>query len=394
MMIGNTFDSWRRNSPYYDETHEALAASVSSFIKQEALPNIEAWEEAGIVPRSFHEKAGDAGLLGLGFPEKWGGTSEGIDSFHKLIMVDETARSGSGGVQSGLFTHAVAMPLLIHNGDEALANDIVPQVIAGRKILAIAVTEPSGGSDVAALKTTARRDGDHYVVNGSKTFISNGMRADYCVTAVRTGGAGMGGISMLLIPTDLPGFSRTPLKKMGWHSGDTATLHFDEVKVPASHLLGEENAGFKAILRNFNWERVQAAQQCTSFARIAHEEAVDWANQRVTFGKKLGAHPVIRSKLADMKRHIDTTQAWTDLCAWQFDRGTESAADIALLKVQATQTFEKVLREASQVLGGASFIQGTLTERIYREVRVVAIGGGSEEILLDLAGRQLGYGTN
>lgn len=393
-MGPNSFDAWRRNSPFYGETHEALADSVRTFIVREALPHVDEWEDAGIVPRNFQEAAGAAGLLGLGFPERFGGTSDGIDSFHKLVLVDETARCGAGGVQSGLFTHMVAMPLLIDHGDPALAAQIVPEVIAGRKILAIAVTEPSGGSDLAALRTTARRDGDHFVINGSKTFISNGMRADYCVAAVRTGGPGMGGISMLLMPTDAPGFSRTSLKKMGWHSGDTATLHFDDVRVPVANLLGEENKGFKPILRNFNWERIQAAQQCTAFARIAHEEAVDWANQRVTFGQKLGSHPVIRSKLADMKRHIGTTQAWTDLCAWQFDRGTESAADIALLKVQATQMFEKVLREAAQVLGGASFVRGTLTERLYREVRVVAIGGGSEEILLDLAGRQLGYGAN
>lgn len=389
-----SFDAWRNNSPYYNESHEALSGSIRTFIKREAIPYIDQWEADGIVPRSFHKKAGEAGLLGLGFPEEHGGTSAGIDSFHKLVLVEETARSGAGGVQSGLFTHAVAMPLIIDHGDAALTADIVPQVISGKKIVAIAVTEPSGGSDVAALKTTARKDGGHYVVNGSKTFISNGMRADYFVTAVRTGGEGMSGISMLLIPADSDGVSRTSLKKMGWHSGDTATLHFDDVRVPASHLLGVENRGFKAILENFNWERLQAAQQCSSFARIAHEEAVEWANQRVTFGQKLGSHPIIRSKLADMKRQIDATQAWIDLCAWQFDRGTESAADLALLKVQATLMFEKVVRDAAQTLGGASFVQGTLTERIYREVRVVAIGGGSEEILLDLAGRQLGYGMN
>ncbi len=393
-MTENSFDDWRRRSPYYGETHEALATSLRAFITREAIPHVDAWEEAGIVPRSFQQKAGEAGILGLGFPETYGGTKEGIDCFHKLVLVDETARCGAGGVQAGLFTHQIALPLLVDHGDPALAATIVPNVISGDMIIAIAVTEPSGGSDLAALRTTARRDGDHFVVTGSKTFISNGIRADYFVAAVRTGGPGMGGISMLLIPGDSEGLSRTSLKKMGWHASDTATLHFDEVRVPVRNLLGEENKGFKPILRNFNWERIQAAQQCTAFARIAHEEAVDWANQRETFGQKLGSHPIIRSKLADMKRHIDATQAWIDLIAWQFDRGIDSAADIALLKVQATRMFEHVLREAAQVLGGASFVRGTLTERIYREVRVVAIGGGSEEILLDLAGRQLGYGAN
>jgi acyl-CoA dehydrogenase len=211
---------------------------------------------------------------------------------------------------------------------------------------------------------------------------------------VRTGTAEDGGISMLLIEADSPGFSRTPLQKMGWHASDTATLHFDNVRVPARHLLGKEHKGFRAVLANFNGERLQAAQQCTAFARICHEEAVAWALERRTFGKTLGQHQVIRSKLADMARQISATQAWVDLAAWQYDRGQAVAADLALLKVQATRMFEQVAREAAQVLGGASYVRGTLTERIYREVRVVAIGGGSEEILLDLAGRQLGYGGN
>lgn len=388
------FDNWRTRSPFYGETHEALAQSVRTFIAREATPHVESWEAAGIVSRSFQQRAGDAGLLGLGFPESYGGTSDGIDSFHKLVLVEETARCGAGGVQSGLFTHMVAMPLLIEHGDPDLAAQVAPAVIAGRQILAIAVTEPSGGSDVASLRTVARRDGDMFVVDGEKTFISNGMRADWFVAAVRTGGPGMNGLSMLLIPADAQGVSRTPLAKMGWHSGDTATIHFDSVRIPASHLLGEENRGFRPILRNFNWERIQAAQQCLAFARLAHEEAVDWANTRVTFGQLLGSHQVIRSKLADMARQIEATQAWTDLCAWRFDNGLDSNAEIALLKVQATRMFESVLRDAAQVLGGASYVRGTLTERIYREVRVVAIGGGSEEILLDLAGRQLGYGSN
>lgn len=393
-MSEPAFDEWRRRSPFYSETHEALAASVRAFVQREAMPHVEAWEEAGSVPREFQEKAGAAGLLGLGFPEEMGGTSDGIDSFHKLVLVEETARCGAGGVQAGLFTHAVALPLLVRHGHGDLPRQVAPRVLAGQDILAIAVTEPSGGSDLAALRTTARREGEAFVINGSKTFITNGMRADWYVTAVRTGGPGMGGISMVLIPANSPGLERTSLKKMGWHASDTATLHFDNVRVPVTNLLGEENKGFKPLLRNFNWERIQAAQQCSAFARLAHEEAVDWANTRETFGEKLGAHPVIRSKLADMKRMIDTTQASIDLNTWQFDRGVESAASIALLKVQATRMFEQVLREAAQVLGGASYMRGTLTERIYREVRVVAIGGGSEEILLDMAGRQLGYGQS
>lgn len=386
------FDQWRRNSPYYNESHEALSASARKFMLREAVPHVDEWENAGIVPREFHKKAGDAGLLGIGFPEEYGGTSEGIDAFHRLVMVEETALAKAGGIQAGLFTHAVALPPIIEHGSDDMRKRVVPAVIAGEKILSIGVTEPSGGSDVSNLQTRAERKGDHYIVNGSKTFITNGMRADYVMTAVRTGGPGMGGISMLLIETDMPGFSRTSLKKMGWHSSDTATLYFENVKVPVSNLIGVENEGLKVILKNFNGERLQAAQQCTAFARVCLAEAVEWAAQRETFGKKLGQHQSIRIKLADMARQLNTTQAWIDLCAWQYQNGKASGADLALLKVQATRMFEHVARESAQVLGGASYLRGSGVERIYREVRVVAIGGGSEEILLDMAGRHLGYG--
>ena len=345
-----------------------------------------------MIPADFHRRAGEAGLLGLGFPEEYGGTSEGIDVFHVMVQGEEIAAPGAGGLYSALNTHMVALPPVLLLGSAAMKRRIAPDVIAGRKIMALGITEPSGGSDVARLRTRAERRGGHYVVNGSKTFISSGMRADYFTVAVRTGGTGIDGISLLLIEKDLPGFSRTPLEKMGWHCGDTATLYFDNVTVPAENLIGPENGGFLRILENFNSERLTAAHQCCAFARVCLQEAAAWALERETFGKKLGQHQVIRSKLGDMARHIDATQAYVDLCAWRFTRGLAQPADFALLKVQATRTFELIAREAAQVLGGASFIRGNKIERIYREVRVMAIGGGSEEILLDLAGRQLGFG--
>jgi acyl-CoA dehydrogenase len=218
------------------------------------------------------------------------------------------------------------------------------------------------------------------------------MRADYFTVAVRTGGPGMAGISLLLLEANMQGLARTPLEKMGWHCADTASLYFDNVEVPVENLIGPENQGFVKVLANFNSERLVAAQQCTAFSRVCLDEAVSWAKERETFGKKLGEHPVIRSKLADVARQIDATQAMADLIAWRHINNCAAPADYALLKVQATLAFERAAREAAQVFGGASYIQGNKVERIYREVRVMAIGGGSEEILLDLAGRQLGYG--
>ena len=390
--MGMLFDGWRARSPYYGESHQALTDSVRRFMQREAAPHVDAWESAGIVPRDFHRKAGEAGLLGIGFPEEYGGTSEGIDIFHKLVLVEETAGPGAGGIQAGLFTHQIAMRPIISVGSEEMRAQVVPQIISGEKILAIAVTEPSGGSDVAQLKTRAERKGDRYIVNGSKTFITNGMRADYVMTAVRTGGPGLGGVSMLLIPTDAKGFARTKLDKMGWHSSDTATLYFEDMEVPVENLIGAENEGFRHVMVGFNYERLQAAQQCAAFARICLEEATRWAGERETFGKKLGQHQAIRIKLADMTRRLSEVQAWIDLMGWQDKEGLVSSPDYALLKVSATLMFEHVAREAAQILGGASYLRGSVVERIYREVRVVAIGGGSEEILLDMAGRHLGFG--
>lgn len=392
--MSKLFDQWRQHSPFYDETHEAMAQGLRRFMEREAVPHVEAWEKAGIVPREFHRKAAEAGILGIGFPEQYGGTLEGINTFHQLVKIEELAGAAAGGIPNGLMTHTVALPPLIALGSEDVRARIVPGILSGEKIMAIAVTEPSGGSDVAALKTRAVRDGDEYVVNGSKTFISNGMRADVFLVAVRTGGPGHNGISILLIEAPTPGLERTKLDKMGWHCGDTATLYFDNVRVPAANLIGPENEGLKYVLSNFNSERLGAAQQAMAYARICLEEAGRWAGERETFGKKLGQHPVIRSKLADMARQINTTQAWIDLCTWQYDQGTVKPADLALLKVQATRTFEQVAREAAQVLGGASYITGSKVERLYREVRVLAIGGGSEEILFDLAGRQMGFGAD
>lgn len=382
------FEEWRARSPYYDESHDAVAASVRRFIELEAAPHVEEWEDAGEVPLALQRKAGAAGILGLGFPEEYGGTSTGFDAFHILVQAEELAAPGAGGLVAALISHRVALPPVLSLGSEALRRRVAPPVLAGEKVMALAITEPSGGSDVAALRTRAERRGDHYVVNGTKTFITSGMRADYVTVAVRTSGPGMGGISLLVVERDMPGFSRTRLPKMGWHSSDTATLQFDAVEVPVENLLGPENGGFARILQNFNGERLVAAHQCCAFARVCLDEAAAWARQRETFGRKLVQHPVIRSKLADMARHIDATQAWVDLCTWQYIRGNCRPADLALLKVQATRTFEQVARDAAQVLGGASYIRGTKVERIYREVRVMAIGGGSEEIMLDLAGRQ------
>ena len=383
------FESWRAKSPFYDETHQAVAESVRAFVSREVEPHIDQWERDGELPRDLHRKAAEAGVLGLGYPEEFGGHSDGFDIFHSLVQTEELSAPGAGGLGASLMTHGIGLPPILAMGSEAMKKRIAPEVLSGEKIISLAITEPGAGSDVANIRTRAERRGGSFVVNGSKMFITSAMRADYLTVAVRTGGSGMGGISLLLVEADRLGVSRTRLEKMGWHCSDTAALYFQDVEVPAENLIGPENAGFLGIMRNFNSERLGMAQGCMSMARVALQEAVDWALERETFGKPLIQHQSIRIKLADLVRQIEATQAWVDLLAHQHRHGTGEPASYAMLKVQATRTLEAVAREAAQVLGGASYLRGSKVERIYREVRVNAIGGGSEEIMLDLAGRQL-----
>jgi len=385
------FDSARLPNPHLREEHHAWRAQLRKFVDTEIMPFAEEWDEAGSVPAELWPKAARVGLLGLGYPEAFGGISEGIDCWHQWIANEELARIGAGGVSASLMVHGIGLPPVINWGSDALKAMVAPPVLAGEKHISLGITEPGAGSDVAQLATTAVRDGDDYIVNGSKTYITGGMRANWVSTAVRTGGEGARGVSMLLIPTDAAGFSRTPLdRKQGWWASDTATLYFDNVRVPATHLIGEENKGFLVIMTNFNGERMGMAASMEAYGRVCLEEAVNWARERRTFGKRLADHQVIRHKFAQMKQRLNATQAYIRVCYEAIAAGTPNPGDIALLKVQASETMEFCAREAMQVLGGIGYMRGNRVERIYREVRVNAIGGGSEEIMRDLAARQYG----
>ncbi|MDF2367038.1 acyl-CoA dehydrogenase family protein [Sneathiella sp.] len=377
----------RYQCPYYTEDHRAWRATLREFIEREIMPHVNDWEEAGEFPRELYKKAGEVGLLGLGYPEEFGGTP--VDNFFNIVTSEEMARIGAGGINASLMVHSIGLPPVLATGSAALKQRIAPSVLSGEKIHALAITEPSGGSDVANIKTRAEADGDDYLVNGSKMFITGGMRADYYTVAVRTGGEGRSGISLLLIERERPGFTRTSLKKQGWWASDTAALYFDDVRVPKSNLIGEENKGFVGIMSNFNSERLGMAAGANAFARVCLEDALAWARERKTFGQRLADHQVIRHKFSEMARKINATQAYLEQCAFRVQSGERPVADLSLLKVQATQTMEFCAREAMQVLGGAGYMRGCRVERIYREVRVMAIGGGSEEIMRDLVARQM-----
>lgn len=375
-------------SPFYTAEHEAFREVVRRFVEKEIEPYAHEWDEAGEFPRALYEKAGHIGLLGLGFPEEYGGAP--ADQFMKIVASQELARAGAGGISASLMSHTIGTPPIARAAREEVKARVLPQVLSGQKISALAITEPSGGSDVANLRTRARRDGDHYVVSGEKTFITSGMRADYLTVAVRTGGEGAGGVSLLLIEGEPPGLSRTKLKKMGWWASDTATLHFDHCRVPVTNLIGEEGHGFRLIMQNFNSERMGMAASCTAFARVCLDEATAYAKERKTFGKPLVQHQVVRHKIVDMAQQIAASQAMLEMLAWRLEQGESPVAEICMMKNQATQTMAFCASEAVQIFGGAGFMRGIKVERIYREVKVNAIGGGTEEIMKDLASRQMG----
>ena len=378
------------------EARTALADLVERFAHREIAPHVGAWDAAGEFPRALYRRAAELGLLGLGYPEEFGGTPASYAL--RLVMWRALCRFGtSGGVLASLLSHNIGLPPVVALGSDAVKREVVPPVLAGEQIAALAITEPGGGSDVAAVRTTARREGDEYVVDGEKIFITSGMRADWITVAVRTGDAGTkgaGGLSLILMPGDSRGLSRTRLDKMGWLCSDTAQLRFDGVRVPARYLLGDEGAGFKAIMGNFNGERFGIAAGALGFAEACHDEALAWARQRKTFGLLLTEHQVIRHKLVDMQQHIRATAAWLEQIAARADAGDTGAnwvGEVAALKNQATQTLQFCADAGVQILGGMGFMRGTVCERIYREVKVLTIGGGTEEIMKELAARQWGF---
>jgi acyl-CoA dehydrogenase len=386
----------RLNRAWYRPEHLAFRETVQRFVAREIAPHVNEWDEAGTFPRELYRKAAEVGLLGIGFPEEYGGVGS-VDYFHRLIASVELAQCGAGGVLASLMSHTIGAPPIAAVGSAEMKARVLPAVLAGERIAALAITEPSGGSDVASLRTTAVRDGDHYVVNGEKTFITSGLRADYLTVAVRTDPSATGarGISLLLVEGATPGLTRSELRKMGWWASDTAHLRFDDCRVPVANLIGPEGTGFLAIMMNFNTERFALAAGAVGFAWVCYQEALAWARERKTFGKRLADHQVVRHRLVDMLASIESSLAMLEGVAWRLDHSPpgdpELVASLCMLKNVATRTMQFCADAAVQTLGGMGFMRGTQSERIYREVKVNMIGGGTEEIMKELAARQLGY---
>mgnify|MGYP000946460554 FL=1 len=374
---------------YFDDTHRMVRDTVRSFVEREILPYVNDWEEAGEFPRELYKKAADAGILGIGAPEKWGGSGE--DVFMKVAACEEMVRCTSGGVGASLGSLDIGLPPVWKWGSEALQEKVVPPVLAGDKIAALAVTEPGGGSDVANLRTRAVRDGDHYVVNGSKTFITSGVRADYYTVAVRTGDPGFGGISLLLVEKDTPGFTvGRKLKKMGWWASDTAELFFEDCRVPAENLIGAENGGFFCIMSNFQMERLILAVTANMTAQVALDEAMAYARERQAFGRPIAGFQVTRHKLAEMATQVAVSREFTYRVAARLANGEDCVLDVSMAKNQATQCADRVTWDAVQIFGGAGYMRGTVVERLFRDNRILSIGGGTYEIMNEVIAKRLG----
>lgn len=377
-------------NPFETEERKAFRESVIRLVETEMKPHADEWDEAGDVPWELHEKVGALGAFGFGIEEEYGGLGFD-DCFMRCAYWEETAKCGATGVPTALSGRNISVGPIAALGSHELKKRVLPDVLAGRKGSSLAITEPSGGSDVANLRTTARREGNQFVLNGSKTFITGGMKSDYFVVAARTGGEGLGGVSLFLVEADAPGFSRTAIeRKMGWWASDTATLYFDDCKVPPENMLGEENKGFLAVMENFNLERVGLVASALGMMKVCLEDSIAWAQERETFGKRLIEHQVIRHKIADMSARIDAVEALLNQICWAVNEDEMPVAEISKAKFFATKALEFCASESMQILGGAGFLRGNRIERIYREVKVMAIGGGSEEIMRDLAVRQMG----
>jgi acyl-CoA dehydrogenase len=369
----------------------ALRATAAEFVRREVAPHLQEWEDAGEIPRELHRMAGDLGLIGVAFPEEVGGG--GGDLLDSLALQEAMFDAGaSSGLMAGLFTAGIALPHIAASGDTDLVDRFVRPTLAGELIGSLAITEPGGGSDVARLRTTAVRDGDHYVVNGSKTFITSGVRADFVTTAVRTGGPGHGGISLLVVEKGTPGFTvDRGLRKMGWHCSDTAELSYVDCRVPAANLVGEESSGFGQIADQFVVERIALAVHGYGIAARSLDLAAAYARERETFGRPLVANQTVQHTLVEMRRQVEVARTYTRAVAARHVAGDFVVAEACLAKQTAVDCAAYVCDRAVQIFGGSGYMHGSEVERHYRDARILPIGGGADEVLRDLTARLMGY---
>jgi alkylation response protein AidB-like acyl-CoA dehydrogenase len=382
----------RATLPPFGEEHEELRQTVARFVANEIAPNVEEWEAAREFPRELFGRCAELGFLGLKFPEQLGG--QGGTHLHDAVWVEELARSGgSGGVAAGLNAHtSIAMPPIFKFGTEEQKQRWLPAGIAGEKIGALGITEPGAGSDVASLATTAVRRGDSYLVNGAKTFITNGVRADFLVCACKTSEAGgHGGISFLVLEREMPGYEVSrKLEKMGWHSSDTGEISFSDVEVPVENLLGEENGGFKLIMANFAWERLLMAIGAVGAMQKLIDMTVAYATDREAFGRPIGKFQAIRHHVAEMATKAETSRALTYNALRLFHEGRDCIQEVSMAKLMTQRAVLEIADQSLQIHGGYGYMREYGIERAVRDARLGPIGGGTDEIMKEIIGKTMG----
>jgi len=373
---------------YFGETHNMVRETVRKFVSREIKPYVDEWEERGEFPRDLYQKAGDAGILGIGYPEEYGGT--GGDIFVKIAASEELMRCGSAGVVAGLGSLDISIPHILALGSPEQKSRFVPPVLKGDRISALGVTEPDAGSDVARIRTRAVLKGDHYVVNGSKMFITSGTRADQLTCAVRTGNEGHKGISLLVVEANTPGYAVSrKLRKMGWWASDTAQIFFEDCRVPRENLLGREGQGFYGIMKNFQHERLQLAVIASMTAQLALEESLKYCREREAFGGPLTAFQVTRHKLADMGTLVEASREFVYRVAARIGAGETQVKEISMAKNFSCMVSDRVTYDAVQLHGGMGYMRESLVERLYRDNRILSIGGGTQEIMKEVIAKMM-----
>ena len=378
-------------NPFETAERQALRETIRRFMTSDVLPHQDSWERAGELPRELHKRAAQLGLTGLSYPEVVGGG--GGDALDALVLAEEVHYAGgAGGLFASLFTSGIALPHLVAAGDAAQIDRWVRPTIAGELIGALAITEPDGGSDVAGIRTSAKRDGAEYIVNGAKTYITSGVRADFVVTAVRTGDAGAHGISLLVIDKGTPGFTVSrKLEKMGWLCSDTAELSFADVRVPAANLVGAEGDGFAQLADHFVSERIGLAVQAYASAQRCLDLSVEWCRLRETFGRPLITRQTVQHTLAEMARRVEVAREYTRSVALRAGAEPNLVKEACFAKNTAVEAGMWVVDQAVQLHGGMGYMREAEVERQYRDMRILGIGGGTNEILTGLSAKLLGY---
>jgi acyl-CoA dehydrogenase len=371
-------------TPYFNAEHEMLRQTIRRFIAERVLPQADQWEEQGYVPRAILREMGELGLFGIRYGAEYGGSE--LDTLSTVVLAEELGRSTYGGFAITVLVHTdMATPHLNHAGTPEQLARHMPGIIRGDKIAAVAMTEPDAGSDLASMRTTARRDGDSWVLNGTKIYITNGVYGDIYFVAAKTGEPGRNHqVSMFIVEKGTPGFTvARPLKKHGWLSSDTAELSFQDCRIPAANLLGEENKGFYALMRNLQNERIVLGAQALGEAARAIELTLEWVTQRKAFGATLWHKQTVRHRLAILAARVEAARALVYNTAWRDAQGQQVVKEVSMIKALAGELVNEVMYDCLQFHGGLGYMRESAIERMSRDARVQSIGGGATEVMLE-----------